>query len=193
MMTIASGGSASSQTTFSGAPIRMPVTPFHFGPGALIKALAPAGFSWTVFALANVLIDLEPILLFLFTGDPAHPWLHTLPGALLVASIAATLGRKPCEAFLRLWNWNLSSAQERWLGTGVRIGPTAAWSGALLGTFSHLALDTFMHPDVRALWPFVPDNPWRGLVTLDALHWACVLSGVLSIPLWLIRRRTRQD
>lgn len=58
----------------------MPITPFHFGPGALIKAIAPRYFSWTIFALANVLIDLEPVVLFLLIGDPAHPWLHTLPG-----------------------------------------------------------------------------------------------------------------
>lgn len=41
----------------------MPITPFHFGPGALIKAMAPQHVSWTAFALANGLIDLEPILL----------------------------------------------------------------------------------------------------------------------------------
>jgi hypothetical protein len=170
----------------------MPVTPFHFGPGALIKVLAPTSFSWCIFALANVLIDLEPILLYLTTGDPAHPWLHTLPGALLVATIAATAGRKPCEALLRLWNWNLNTVQGRWLGTDVRIGRAAAWNGALLGTLSHLILDSFMHPDVRALWPFFADNPWRGLVSLDALHWACVLSGAISIALWLVRRRATQ-
>jgi len=60
----------------------VPITPFHFGPGALIKAAAPKHFSWTIFALANVVIDLEPIGLFLLIGDPAHPLLHTLPKAL---------------------------------------------------------------------------------------------------------------
>ena len=50
----------------------MPITPFHFGPGALIKAAVPDHFSWTVFALANVVIDLEPVSLFFLIGDPAH-------------------------------------------------------------------------------------------------------------------------
>ena len=40
----------------------MPITPFHLGAGALIKCAAPAYISWTVFALANILIDLEPIV-----------------------------------------------------------------------------------------------------------------------------------
>ena len=60
----------------------MPITPFHFGPGALFKCAAPGHLSWTVFALANMLIDLEPITLFFVTGDPTHPWLHTPPGAI---------------------------------------------------------------------------------------------------------------
>jgi hypothetical protein len=71
----------------------MPITPFHFGPGALFASAAPSRISWTVFALANVLIDLEPIGLHFITGDPAHPWLHTVPGALVVAAVAALVGR----------------------------------------------------------------------------------------------------
>jgi hypothetical protein len=165
----------------------MPVTPFHFGPGALIKVLAPAGFSWSVFALANVLIDLEPIALFVFTGDPAHPWLHTLPGALAVAVVAAAC-RPLCEIWLRVWNRCLSPAQERWLGVDIRITPAQAWAGALIGTFSHLALDALMHPDVRPLWPFLAENPWRGAVSLEALHWGCVFAAALALPAWLLRR-----
>ena len=98
----------------------MPITPFHFGPGALFKVLAPRHFSWTCFALANILIDLEPVTLFLLIGDPAHPWLHTLPGALAVAAIAAIVGRKPCEALLAFWNRQLSPAQARWLAVVAR-------------------------------------------------------------------------
>lgn len=169
----------------------MPVTPFHFGPGALLKVLVPSGVSWTVFALANVLIDLEPILMFLLTGDPAHPWLHTLSGAVTVATLAATLGCRPCEAMLRVWNSKLSPRQARWLGVEDRISRTAAWAGALLGTFSHLALDAFMHPDVRPLWPLVADNPWRGAVPLDVLHWGCVIAGILALPFWLLHLKHR--
>ncbi len=166
---------------------RMPVTPFHFGPGAFIKVLVPAGFSWTVFALANVLIDLEPILLFLLTGDPGHPWLHTLPGALAVAAVAVAC-RTLCEGWLRFWNRRLDAGQSRWLGVVAEISAAQAWTGALLGTLSHLALDALMHPDVRPLWPFVADNPWRGVVPLDVLHWGCVAAAILALLGWGLRR-----
>ena len=169
----------------------MPITPFHFGPGALFKAAAPSRVSWSVFALSNVLIDLEPISLFFIIGDPAHPWLHTLPGALGVAIVAATLGRRPCEWALRLWNSRLSPAQSRWLGVESRVSRGAAWAGALLGTLSHLALDAVMHVDVHPLWPLVKGNPWQGVVSVEALQWGCVAAGVLGLVVLAAFRQRR--
>lgn len=167
----------------------MPITPFHFAPGALLKAVVPERMSWTVFALANGLIDLEPIVLFLAIGDPAHPWLHTPPGALLVAALAATLGRRPCEAWLRWWNRNLSIPQARWLGCGTAITPAAAWAGALLGTGTHLAMDMFMHADVRPAWPFLAGNPCVGEVSLATLHGGALATLLPALAIFLWRRR----
>ena len=39
----------------------MPVTPFHIIAGVAAKSIRPKYFSWTVFALANVLIDTEAV------------------------------------------------------------------------------------------------------------------------------------
>jgi len=167
----------------------MPVTPFHFCAGALLKAAAPDKVSWTVFAFANCLIDLEPVTLFLLSGDPAHPWLHTLPGAVLVATIAATLGRPLCELWLRWWNRNLSEAQARWLGCGTTIGGKAAWAGALLGTGTHLALDMFMHADVRPAWPLLADNPFAGRIPVETLQWGALATLLPALAIFLLRRR----
>lgn len=167
----------------------MPITPFHFGPGALIKAAVPNHVSWTTFALANCLIDAEPIVLFLTTGDPAHPWLHTPPGALLVAVVSATLGKPLCEVWLRWWNRNLSSAQARWLGTSTMITARSAWLGALLGTSTHLTMDMFMHADVRPAWPLLDGNPMVGMIELDVLHWGSVACAALGLAGLLIRRK----
>lgn len=167
----------------------MPITPFHLGPGALLKSVAPGHISWATFALANGLIDAEPIVPFLTTGDPAHLWLHTPPGALVVAVFAATLGKPLCEAWLRGWNRHLSAAQSRWLGTGTMITATAAWLSALLGTFSHFAMDMFMHADVRPAWPWLDGNPMVGVIPIDWLHWGAVASAVLGLAGLLIRRK----
>lgn len=167
----------------------MPITPFHFGPGALFKCLAPGHLSWTVFAFANLLIDLEPITLFFLTGDPAHPWLHTPPGAIAVAVVAAAAGRRPCEWFLRWWNRQLNTVQARWLAAPTEISSTQAWSGALAGTFSHVLLDAVMHMDVRPFLPLVQGNPLQGLITIEQLQWACVAAGVLGITVLAILKR----
>ncbi len=95
----------------------MPITPFHFGPGALIKAAAPNHFSWMIFALANVVIDLEPVSLFFLIGDPVHPWLHTFPGALGVAVRSLPcLAVKAANTFCNggAGNWPLAGRPVGW-------------------------------------------------------------------------------
>ena len=41
----------------------MPITPFHFGPGAALKGVLGPQMSFTVFAFANVLIDVALVTL----------------------------------------------------------------------------------------------------------------------------------
>ena len=166
----------------------MPITPFHFGPGALLKVVAPKQVSWTTFALANCLIDLEPIVHYLLSGDPAHRFFHTFPGATLLGLIAVWPGRRLCETCLRAWNRQLDLRQQRWLGTGTRIPTPAALTGALTGAWSHLLLDSAMHVDVLALWPRLDSNPWHGWIGLDLRHWLCVGAGVAALAPWLTGR-----
>jgi hypothetical protein len=143
--------------------------------------------------LANVLIDLEPVTLFLLFGDPAHPWLHTLPGAIAVAAIAALLGRKPCELSLRWWNRQLSVGwQTRWLLVEPEITKTTAWVSALIGTLSHIALDSVMHLDVRALWPFIEGNRAQGIISLDLLHLLCLGAALVALIAGLFSRAIAQ-
>jgi membrane-bound metal-dependent hydrolase YbcI (DUF457 family) len=171
----------------------MPVTPFHLGPGALIKAIVPRQVSLTTFALANGLIDLEPILHFLLTGDPAHRLLHTLPGATIAALVAVWPGRSVGEAWLRFWNSRLSAPQARWLGCSPDIGLRPALVGALLGAWSHLGLDMAMHVDVRPLWPLSEQNPWHGWLSVDGLHIVCIASGLAAMAVWLGLRACRHE
>ncbi len=156
----------------------MPITPFHFGPGLLLKSFGGRHVSWVTFALANLLIDVEPVACYLVTGQPIHPYVHTWLGALLVGVLAAVAGRPLGEVWLRLWNRQLSPAQRRWLGVGETIAASGAWSGALLGSFSHVALDSIMHADIAPWRPFAPGNGLWQLISVDALHWLCVALGV---------------
>lgn len=172
----------------------MPITPFHFGPGAAVKAVAPRHFSFTVFAFSQVLIDLEPIGFFFFTGDPVHPDLHTYLGATLVFAASWWAGRPACEWALRVWNAWLSPAQARWLAYEPKVSTKAAGVGAFIGAYSHVAIDSIMHGDMAPFAPFSDATPWLHVVSVEALQWLCVLAGVIGIAgMALIRRRELRD
>src|SRR5262245_1529736 len=80
----------------------MPFTPFHFGPAAVMKAVAPAHFSFTVFCYSQVVTDLESGF-YLFRGEyPVHRFFHTYVGATIVGLACALTGRPVCQLALRV-------------------------------------------------------------------------------------------
>lgn len=166
----------------------MPFTIFHVGAGALAEAAAPRRLSWSAFALANAVIDLEPVTNFIRFGDPAHRFFHTLLGATLAGAATAILGHRVCAPVLRWWNRRLPPAQARWLGTEPTIEAPAMWSGAMLGAWSHVGLDGIMHNDVEPLAPWRRGNPLLDLVSLEALHLGCLVAIVVGLVVLAARR-----
>ena len=148
----------------------MPLTPFHLGPGVLLKALAPQRVSLGAFVAANVLIDAEVIANAGLGRQRLHAELHTLGGALLAGVAAGAL----------VW----------WLGRVARrhVSLRAALVGGALGAVGQTVLDSVMHADIRPLWPLTEANPLLGIVGLDALHWGCAVAGVAGL-VWLGRSR----
>jgi len=170
----------------------MPFTPFHFGPGALLKSIAPRQLSFTVFAFSQFLIDLEPALMWVVRGEPVHPYLHTYAGALPVALVAIWPGRQICEWALGVWNAQMSPAQARWLAFPARIGMREAALGAFLGAYSHVAIDSLMHEDMRPLAPFSQAGRLTGIVAIDTLHLLCVAAGIAGLLVLAALRRMRK-
>ena len=156
----------------------MPFTPIHLLAITPVKAMAQRKFSWAVFALVNVLIDLEPISFLLITLSPEHHFFHTIIGATLLAIVAAVFGRGLCEGAIAIWNTEMKST---WLLAETKISTVAAWSGALIGAWSHLLLDSFMHDDMKPLSPFSDSNVLLGVLPIATLHSLCVASGLLGL------------
>jgi len=154
----------------------MPITPFHFGPGAAIHALAPQRVSFIAFCAANVLIDLEPAY-YMSTGQfPLHRFFHTYIGATLAAFFTVGLffaaRRIPLP---NLFGWrNLSTSS-------VAVG-------AALGSYTHVVFDSIMHPDIRPFAPFSNSNPLLTAIPLDTLHLSCVVAGAIGIAILLVRK-----
>lgn len=160
----------------------MPFTPFHFGPGLLIKGLLPASFSFSTYALANVAMDIEPLYRMLSGDAQLHGATHTLIGAGIIGTATALWGR---VAIRRAWK-----LYERWsanAGAPFEITARQAWMGALLGTISHVLMDAVMHLDVRPFLPLTDANPWLDISCTEHVYLGCVLAGMAGMLLILIR------
>ena len=160
----------------------MPFTPFHFGPGMLIKGLIPKQFSLSVFALANIAMDVEPLYHILRGDTQLHGASHTLLGATLIG--AATALAAP-SAITRTWQWFQKFHVDA--SSTMQLTRQQAWMGALLGTGSHLLLDAIMHRDMHLLLPFSDANPLLKPEWTQNVYLACVLAGMTGMLISLLR------
>lgn len=158
----------------------MPFTPFHFGPGAAIKAVAPKHFSFTVFCFAQVATDCETAYYMYQAELPFHRFCHTLTGATLVGLGSVMVGRPLCQWALRIWSAWRSAPFRQYFPSSSAIPLGSAISGAFIGTYSHLLLDGIMHSDIMPLLPFTPANPFYQMVSPFVLHAGCILLGLLG-------------
>ena len=159
----------------------MPFTPFHFGPGAVIKGVLPRHFSFTVFCFANVLMDVEVLVLMARGGDRWHGYCHTYLGAAVIGLISVVIGWPICQRFLRWWCAQPDVPLKEIYTFHPEIGLVAAITGGLIGTISHVLFDSIVHGDVRPLLPFSERNPHYGLVGAGAAYGLCFAFGVLGV------------
>lgn len=168
----------------------MPITPFHIIAAAPIKAIIPRHFSWSIFTLTNIFIDLEPITYFIFTGIPSHKFFHSIFGATLIGLICALFFRKLCGNYIMKWNKNLHPIDRKWLEVrNPKINIFEALLGGLIGAWSHLILDSMMHEDIKPLWPFISSNSLLGLLSPDLILYLCLGLLATGIFIFIIRNR----
>ena len=174
----------------------MPFTPFHMGPGVVVKAALGRHFSLMVFGFAQVAMDVEPLVRML-RGDLApHGISHTYAGATVIGLVSLLVGRPVCVWLLRFWPPSPRRPLLDWLRGPGGITWTAAALGAFVGTFSHVLLDSVMHAEMHPLWPASDHNGLLDLVSMEALHRLCLAGGVLgvgalAIRYWVERRTVR--
>lgn len=142
----------------------MPFTPIHLGPGYLTAATTarrPRWFSFYVFALSQVVIDLETLRNILAHEARLHTFFHTFSGSLSAGALTVAMYRPlyclvdlPLRLFpgfkndldsFRVWELALPA----WT-TAI----FSAWAGA----WSHVAFDAVNHADVRPFWPWSEAN-----------------------------------
>ena len=172
----------------------MPVTPLHFGPAIAGKAFAPKHFSVLAFGLTQVIIDAETGFYLMQGSWPVHRFLHSYLGATVVAVVTALLGRPLLGLVIRSWNRLLAG---RFRG-GPQLRPdvplAAVVSGAVLGSYSHVFLDSIVHADMTPFAPWHGGNPLLHIMSSTTVMLLCAgmgLSGVTVLLLAAVRRRLR--
>ena len=163
----------------------MPVTPFHVGPAAIVKAVFREKFSITVFAFSQILIDLQPLFAMLGADIALHGISHTYIGATFIAMISSLIGKPFCQFLLRWWNRHLSVPKDSILIVKEFISWKVAISSAFIGTYSHILLDSIMHTDLQPFFPVQIKNTLPGLVTIDTLHMLCTLAGLIGLIVYV--------
>lgn len=141
----------------------MPFTPYHFGPALVAKGLLKNRFCIITFALSQVIIDLESLFYLLQNDWPVHRFFHTYVGATLAIIISIVLAKPLLKILKLIATWK------------------AILIAAVFGGYSHIILDSIMHRDIQPLSPFFESNGLLGIMSVSALHNACVYSGVIGL------------
>jgi len=153
-------------------------------------------FSVLVFGIAQVAMDIEPLIGMIRNADVLHGWSHSYVGATVIGILVMFIAPPFCRLILGRWNSELENHGVGWLSSPPTIGWVPAVTGAFVGTYSHVALDSIMHVDIAPLSPWSKSNELLGIISIGDLHTVCVAAGVVGVAAWFtlglwVRRQRR--
>ncbi len=150
----------------------MPFTPFHWGPALLIGMLLEKRINIPAIMIGSVIIDVWVTFLF-FTGRyPHHGLLHTYLGA-SIAAVVVIISLLIARKRLKKITDGFLLQQQNYSLTSIALG-------AIIGTWSHVFLDSLLYPEMIPFWPF-DGNPMLDLVPGSFVYIfaaTCFLPGV---------------
>jgi len=166
----------------------MPFTPFHMGPGLLIKSLLGGAFSLMIFGWCQILMDLQPLFVMISGAGHLHGFSHTFIGSTGIALVSAISGKPLVNWIIFSKSIGLRKEDRKLLGLDSKIGWLVALISSLIGSYSHVVLDAIMHSDVQAYYPFSLENPYLDFISIEMLHNFCLFSGVLGLAILILVR-----
>jgi len=156
----------------------MPFTLYHLGPAILVGLILFPLLDLPTFVVANIIIDLEPLLVLLLgLRFPLHGPLHSLTlGALAAAGLTLVMPglSNLVKPFLRSLRLHHTSRFNRVLAS------------SLLGVWLHIVLDALIYPEVRLLYP-IRGNQLLGLASPGAVYVFCSAALPLALLVHLVR------
>jgi hypothetical protein len=157
----------------------MPLTPFHFGPCALIALPIRRYIDLPVFILVNLYVDIEPYrVIFLGAPGPEHALWHTYTVGSLVGLACAALSYPLKGLFGKIMNR---------AGLLYETSFFKMLFSSLLGVWFHVTLDGILYSEMMPFYPLVK-NPLYGLLSIEAVYILCTLA---FIPAFIFYRKLK--
>ena len=158
----------------------MPFTPFHVGPALLLYGifvfLDPIALIY-----GSILVDLEPaIVMFLRLNRPLHGFTHSILGVLLLLPIV--------YAVSYITRWLLPDIDLFFTSKKREFKFRLVVVSALIGSFSHIFLDSFLYPEMNLAWPLPYWNPLLNTELSLTIYEFCSLAFIIAIPVIVVRR-----
>ncbi len=156
----------------------MPLTPFHLGPAMLFGLLLFSYIDFPTFIIANVILDIEPLLnLYFNIGNNMHGFFHSFIGASIIALIISPIMfylRKPMKKLLESFGLKQKTSFKKIL------------LASLFGVYLHVFLDSFLYSDIK---PFFPSayNPIYDMLPYNEIINFCIFSLFASIFLYIYK------
>ena len=149
------------------------------GIGIFTKSILQGSFSLMVFGWAQIVMDLQPLVV-MFTGQGhLHGFSHTYLGASLITILSAVSGKYLSEIGLLILR--ISKKENP-----IKIKWWVVFLSAFIGTFSHVFLDSIMHSDVQPFYPMSPNNILWGIISVSLLHKICLYSGLIGAGIYFL-------
>ena len=149
------------------------------GIGIFTKSILQGSFSLMVFGWAQIVMDLQPLVVMLTGQGHLHGFSHTYLGASLITILSAVSGKYLSEIGLLILR--ISKKENP-----IKIMWWVVFLSAFIGTFSHVFLDSIMHSDVQPFYPISLNNPLWGIISISFLHKICLYSGLIGAGIYFL-------
>ena len=160
----------------------MPFTPYHFGPGLVLGVILFPFVDLATVMMASVVVDLEPLVVLMFgLPYPLHGFFHTYLGASIAAFVLTGFVypfRNYLNGIVSLFGLHQRSSLRHIIG------------GSLLGTYSHVFLDSILYAEMNPFFP-VLGNPFLGLFSFGAVYNFCLICGFVGFICYFVRALLR--
>lgn len=159
----------------------MPFTPLHLGPALAIGLPLRKYLHVPTFILANVVLDIEPLLVVLFRLDyPLHGYMHTLLSAVAVGLILGFV-------MFRLETSIKPFYRKTKLEADNNLRLKSFLLAGIFGTTLHILFDSIMHSDIQPFFPLsanpLLNSSFSGQLGVNIV---CMWLGIFGIAYYVV-------